>query len=60
MTYGEDEQSKEYVAAFIRGDRELNMTKLVNALGIQEYAIAFADEEKMAKRPDPWADSQDL
>ncbi len=36
-----------YVAAFIRGDRELNMTKLVNALDIPEHAIAFADEEKM-------------
>ena len=33
---------------FIRGDRELNMTKLVNALDIPEYAIAFADEAKMA------------
>ncbi len=36
-----------YVAAFIRGDRELNMIKLVNALGIPEHAIEFADEEKM-------------
>lgn len=39
-----------YVAAFIRGDRELNMTKLVNALGIGEYMIAFANEEKMAEK----------
>lgn len=38
-----------YVTAFIRGDRELNMTKLVNALDIPEHAIAFADEEKMGK-----------
>ncbi|MCI8630762.1 MAG: proline--tRNA ligase [Firmicutes bacterium] len=37
-----------YVAAFVRGDRELNMIKLVNALDIPEHAIAFADEEKMA------------
>lgn len=37
-----------YVAAFIRGDRELNMIKLVNALNIPEHAIAFADEEKMS------------
>lgn len=36
-----------YVVAFIRGDRELNMIKLVNALDIPEHAIAFADEEKM-------------
>ncbi|GAB1475973.1 proline--tRNA ligase [Bacillota bacterium] len=36
-----------YAAAFIRGDRELNMTKLINALGIPEHAIAFADEEAM-------------
>ncbi len=44
-----DEQGAEdgYVAAFVRGDRELNMTKLVNALGIPEHAIEFADEERM-------------
>ena len=47
VTYDEEGNEKEYVAAFIRGDRELNMTKLVNALGIPEHAIAFADEEKM-------------
>lgn len=47
--YGEDDKVKGYVAAFIRGDRELNMTKLVNALGIHEYAIAFAEEEKMSE-----------
>ena len=33
---------------FVRGDRELNMTKLVNALDIPEHAIEFADEEKMS------------
>ena len=49
-TYGEDDKVNGYVAAFIRGDRELNMTKLVNALGVHEYAIAFADEEKMAEK----------
>jgi prolyl-tRNA synthetase len=37
-----------YVAAFVRGDRELNMIKLVNALGIPEHAIEFADEVKMS------------
>lgn len=46
-TYDENGKHKEYVAAFIRGDRELNMTKLVNVLGIPEHAIEFADEEKM-------------
>ncbi|MGI6721681.1 MAG: proline--tRNA ligase [Anaerovoracaceae bacterium] len=45
-----DNEGKEdgYVAAFVRGDRELNMTKLVNALDIPEHAIEFADEEKMS------------
>ncbi|MDR0852502.1 MAG: proline--tRNA ligase [Clostridiales Family XIII bacterium] len=38
---------KEYVAVFIRGDRELNMTKLMNALGVQEHLIEFADEAQM-------------
>lgn len=36
-----------YVAAFIRGDRQLNMTKLVNALGVPEYAVQFANEANM-------------
>lgn len=36
-----------YVAAFLRGDRELNMTKLVNALDVPEHAVAFADEDAM-------------
>ena len=47
ITYDEEGNEKEYVAAFIRGDRELNMTKLVNALGIREFDIAFADEDRM-------------
>ena len=47
VTYDEEGKENGYVAAFIRGDRELNMIKLVNALGIPEHAIAFADEEKM-------------
>ena len=46
--YGETEEKFEYVAAFIRGDRELNMTKLINALGIPEHAIEFANESEMA------------
>ena len=41
------EKEYEYVAAFIRGDRELNMTKLINALGIPEFNIEFADENAM-------------
>jgi prolyl-tRNA synthetase len=41
---GEDGAVSEYVAAFIRGDRELNMTKLVNYLGVPEHAVTFADE----------------
>lgn len=48
VTYDEQGEENGYVAAFVRGDRELNMIKLVNALKIPEHAIAFADEEKMA------------
>lgn len=44
-----DHEGKEegYVAAFVRGDRELNKVKLVNALGIPEHALEFADEGKI-------------
>ena len=48
VTYDEEGKENGYVAAFVRGDRELNMTKLVNALNIPEHAIEFADENKMA------------
>jgi len=48
VTYDEEGKENGYVAAFVRGDRELNMTKLVNALNIPEHSIEFADEEKMA------------
>ena len=48
MKYNELGEEDGYVAAFVRGDRELNMIKLVNALNIPEHAIEFADEEKMA------------
>ena len=48
VTYDNEGKENGYVAAFVRGDRELNMTKLVNALGIPEHAIEFADEAKMA------------
>jgi prolyl-tRNA synthetase len=51
--YGEDMESigeyyiKEYVAVFIRGDRELNMVKLQNALGAADHMLEFADEVMM-------------
>lgn len=48
VTYDEEGKEKGYVAAFVRGDRELNMIKLVNALDLPEHAVEFADEEKMA------------
>jgi prolyl-tRNA synthetase len=47
--YDEEGKADGFVAAFVRGDRELNMIKLVNALGISEHRIAFADEEKISK-----------
>ncbi len=47
-THDDETGESSYVAAFIRGDRELNMIKLVNALNIPEHAIEFADEEKMS------------
>ena len=50
VTYDEEGNEKEYVAAFVRGDRELNMTKLINALNIPEHAIEFADEAKMSQK----------
>ena len=48
-TYDDEGKVDGYVAAFIRGDRELNMTKLVNALGVHEFSIEFAEEEDMAE-----------
>ena len=47
VTYDDFGKDNGYVAAFVRGDRELNMIKLVNALNIPEHAIEFADEAKM-------------
>ena len=46
-TYDDEEKPNGYVAAFVRGDRELNMIKLVNALDIPEHAIEFADEAEI-------------
>lgn len=39
----------EYAAAVLRGDRELNQTKLINALGIPEHLLEFADESSVRK-----------
>ncbi|MDO5302439.1 MAG: proline--tRNA ligase [Clostridia bacterium] len=47
VTYDNDGKENGYVAAFVRGDRDLNMIKLVNALNIPEHSIEFADEAKM-------------
>lgn len=47
VTYDRDLNPDEYVCVFIRGDRELNMIKLVNALGIPEHNIEFANEDEM-------------
>ncbi len=49
VTYDDFGKENGYVAAFIRGDRELNEIKLVNALNIPEHAIEFADEVKMGE-----------
>ncbi len=49
LLFEADGLEHKYVAAFVRGDRDLNMTKLVNALGIPEHAIAFADEDAMGE-----------
>ncbi len=43
-SYDEHGKFKEYVIAFLRGDRELNITKLVNGLGVQEYQIELAED----------------
>lgn len=49
VTYDDDGNENGYVAAFVRGDRELNEIKLINALNIPEHAIEFADEAKMSE-----------
>lgn len=46
-TYDTDLNPKDNVVCFVRGDRQLNMTKLVNALDIPAHYIEFADEEVM-------------
>lgn len=47
VTYDTDLNPADYVAVFIRGDRQVNMIKLVNALDIPEHYIEFADETEM-------------
>ena len=44
-TYDTDLNPKDNVVCFIRGDRTLNMTKLVNALDIPAHYIEFANED---------------
>ena len=46
-TFDQDLNPADYVCVFIRGDRDVNMIKLVNALGIPEHYIEFADENEM-------------
>ena len=49
LQVAEEEGDKvSYVLALVRGDRQLNMTKLVNALDVPEYLVSMADEEKMS------------
>ncbi|MFA5527488.1 MAG: proline--tRNA ligase [Peptostreptococcales bacterium] len=40
---------EETVAVLIRGDRELNETKLINVLGIPEHCLEFASPEEVEK-----------
>jgi prolyl-tRNA synthetase len=47
VTYDIELNPADYVCVFIRGDREVNMIKLVNALNIPEHYIEFADEAEM-------------
>ncbi|HPD89980.1 MAG TPA: proline--tRNA ligase [Bacillota bacterium] len=49
VKYNPEGKEDGYVAAFVRGDRELNFIKLVNALGLPEHALEFADEAKMGE-----------
>ncbi|MDD3538391.1 MAG: proline--tRNA ligase, partial [Eubacteriales bacterium] len=45
--YRGEDAAPDYAAVFIRGDRQLNKTKLVNALKVPEFAVEFADESAM-------------
>ena len=48
VTHNDHGEKSGYAIAFIRGDRELNEVKLINALGIHEHQIEFADEAEIA------------
>jgi len=48
-TLDDDYNVNGYVAAFVRGDREVNEIKIVNLLGIPEHALVMANEEKMSE-----------
>lgn len=48
VTHDDQCEKSGYAIAFIRGDRELNEVKLINALGIHEHQIEFADEAEIA------------
>lgn len=48
--YHEGQEEPEYVAVFIRGDRQLNMIKLVNTLDVPEFAVEFANEDAMHEK----------
>lgn len=48
VTHDDQGEKSGYAIAFIRGDRELNEVKLINALGIHEHQIEFADEAEIA------------
>lgn len=50
LLFAVEGQDYDYAAAFVRGDRELNMTKLMNALGLAEHQIEFADESAMNEK----------
>lgn len=40
--------AEKYVVAFVRGDRELNEIKLINAINVPEHELEFADEKEIA------------
>lgn len=48
VTHDDQGEKSGYAIAFIRGDRELNEVKLINALGIHEHQIEFADEAEIS------------
>ena len=49
QVYNEEKKDYDYVMALLRGDRQLNMTKLVNLLDVPEHLVEMADENKMSE-----------